>query len=470
VKAKLRIVSGARAGFTQVFAQPSISVGRDPSCELQFDPEQDLDVSARHAVILVKEARWYVRDAESRNGTFVNGHRIAKDTPLDDTDQIRLGPDGPVVEFRLVSDKTADGVVADQIVPTTAGARPGTMRATSPSTRPRDSTTQRIRVEVGRQTRRLRRTVMILAIALITVAGGLSLFAWRQAERRAAEYAALQAETDSVLRAAEETVQSLRGEVEGLGTRLRSSQTQVSALQQQLTAAHRSGQGGEVQRLTRELEAATQNLRYQQAAAAVDFRTISRENQDAIALVWVEFQPGEVYTASAFAVRPDGYLVTNRHVVAGEQGTRQPTRIAVRFADSRQTYPGRLVAASREVDLALIKVDVAGGVPTVQALSARPDTLRQGDPVALIGFPLGIDLPMSDNVARTSLFAGTVSKALANVLQIDGYGAEGSSGSPIFDEAGEVVGVLYGGEPGSNGRIVYGVPSNYILRLLNAVD
>ena len=111
-----------------------------------------------------------------------------------------------------------------------------------------------------------------------------------------------------------------------------------------------------------------------------------------------------------------------------------------------------------------------GGVPTVQRLSTRPDTLRQGDPVALIGFPLGVELPMSDNVARTSLFAGTVSKALTNVLQIDGYGAEGSSGSPIFDEAGAVVGVLYGGEPGSSGRIVYGVPSTYVVRLLRDVD
>lgn len=453
-----------------MLSKPSITLGRHPSCEVQFDPEQDLDVSARHAVILVKDACWYVRDAESRNGTFVNGHRITKDTPLDDTDQIRLGPEGPVVEFRLVSDMTPDGVVADQTVPTSPHARPGTMRATSPTKRPRDSTTQRIRVEVDRQTRRLRLIVIVLAIALITVGGGLSFYAWWQGERRAAEYAALQAATDSILRVADATVQSLRGEVEGLAARLRSSQSQVAELQQQLTTAHRLGQGSEVERLTRELEAASQNLRYQQAAAAVDFRRISSENQGAIALVWVEFQQGEVYTASAFAVRPDGYLVTNRHVVAGEQGTRQPRRIAVRFADSRQTYPGRLVAASREADLALIKVDVAGGVPTVQSLSARPDTLRQGDPVALIGFPLGVELPMSDNVARTSLFAGTVSKALTDVLQIDGYGAEGSSGSPIFDEAGEVVGVLYGGEPGSNGRIVYGVPSTFVVRLLREVD
>jgi S1-C subfamily serine protease len=169
-------------------------------------------------------------------------------------------------------------------------------------------------------------------------------------------------------------------------------------------------------------------------------------------------------------VRRDGYLVTNRHVVLGELGTVRPRRIAVRFADSRQTYRGRLIATSSEADLALIKVEIPGGVPTVPVLSGRPDTLAQGDPVAMIGFPLGVDLPMSDDIARTTLLAGTISKVLADLLQIDGYGVAGASGSPIFDRAGAVVGVLYGGEAGAEGRIIYGVPSSYVARLLQTIE
>jgi S1-C subfamily serine protease len=73
------------------------------------------------------------------------------------------------------------------------------------------------------------------------------------------------------------------------------------------------------------------------------------------------------------------------------------------------------------------------------------------------------------SIARTSFYAGSVSKVLEDVLQIDGYGAEGSSGSPILDENGEVVGIVYGGQSGSEGRVVLGGPSRSALRLLAGV-
>jgi S1-C subfamily serine protease len=470
VKAKIRIVSGARAGFTQVFSASTIDVGRHPSAALRLDPDRDLEVSATHTTILRKGDRWYVRDAGSRNGTFVNGHRITGDTALDDTDHIRLGGDGPVLEIRLVPDTTPDGVVSDADVPTTIRARPGRVRATSGSRQPQESTTQRIRTEVGRQTRRLRLVIVILFVSLLVVGGTLSYRNWREGVRRDAEYAALQARTDSLLHSANAAMQALRGEVDGLATRLQSSRTHITALQESLATAYHSGRNQDVRRLSGELETAMQSLRRQQAAATVDFRMISEQNQSAVALIWVEFRPGEVFTGTAFAVRRDGHLVTNRHVVAGERGAIRPRRIAVRFADSRQTFPGRLVATSDDADLAVIKVDIPGGVPTVRALSARPDTLAQGEPVAIIGFPLGVDLPMSDGVARTTLLAGTVSKAVTDLLQIDGYGAAGASGSPIFDRHGTVVGVLFGGDADAAGRIVYGVPSSAVIQLLSALD
>ena len=469
MKPKLRIVSGARAGYAEVFGGSDISLGRHGSCTLRFDPEQDLDVSARHAMLLRKGDRWYVRDVGSRNGTFVNGHRIQTDSALHDTDHIALGPKGPVVEVRLVSDSTPDGVVSDAAVPT--AMRPiNPPRATARSALPRDSTTQRIRIEVGRQTRRLRLLSGALVIAFAVVVSSLTYGNWRREQRRAAEVAALERRTDSIVRASELAVQSLRGEVEGLAARLRESQGAVTGLQRELAQARRSGTDDDVRRLTRQLEAASQNLLYQQAAARVDFAAISRDNQRAVALLWIRFGSREVYSGTAFAVRADGYLVTSRHVVAGEDGTRRPTQIAVRFADSRQTYPARLAVLSGDADLALLKVDIPGGVPVVRALNARSDTLRQGDPVALIGFPLGTDLPMTGEVARTSLFAGTVSKSLPEVLQVDGYGAEGASGSPIFDETGAVIGILFGGAPDTRGRIVFGVPARFAVELLARLD
>jgi len=70
--------------------------------------------------------------------------------------------------------------------------------------------------------------------------------------------------------------------------------------------------------------------------------------------------------------------------------------------------------------------------------------------------------------ASTTSTLGTVSKRLSTVIQIDSYAGHGSSGSPLFDSAGHVVGVIYGGARESAGRIVYAVPAQRIASFLGA--
>ena len=94
--------------------------------------------------------------------------------------------------------------------------------------------------------------------------------------------------------------------------------------------------------------------------------------------------------------------------------------------------------------------------------------------MAVIGFPGGVDSPQletaSGTFAATSLTAGTVSKNLPNLIQLNGYGVRGASGSPIFDANGEVIAVLFGGDAESGGRIVYAVPSSFAAQLLNSIN
>jgi len=481
VKAQLRILTGARKGLAAAFSKESIEIGRHPSCDLQFDPENDLEVSGRHAALLVRGGRWFVRDLESLNGTFVNGHRITTDTSLDDTDQIRFGSDGPTVEFRLVPESTPDGVMesVELVSPTEPRAAvqpimPDTSARPTAETPRASGTTERVRIEVGRQTKKLRRLTLGLLFVLVAATVAFVVDSMRQRRLRERAVAAIEDRTDSIIRASTDAVAALQGEVEGLAAALRNSQAEVSTLRSELLEAERSGTAEEVASLRRRLADASQALLYQQAAAYVDYRSILDSNASAVALMWVEFGAGEVFTGTAFAVRADGTMLTSRHVVGGANGTMRPRRIAIKFNDSYQVYPARVLEMSPDADVAVIKVDVPGGVPTVRGLNQRADTVRQGDPVAILGFPLGPDLPMSSygrdrTIARTSFYAGSVSKVLDDVLQIDGYGAEGASGSPIIDRNGEVVGIVYGGRSGSEGRIVLGVPSTSALRLLDGV-
>ena len=490
MKAQFRILSGSRAGQTDVFSKSEIVAGRHPSCDLQFHPEQDLDVSSRHALIVKTGQAWTVRDLQSRNGTLVNGHRINADTRLDDTDQIQLGPGGPKVEFRIVSDGVADTappaftlaadaaarVTSGAAVPTPASGKPPDTGGRAPAkAAPRSggSTTQRIRVEVARQTRRFKRVSLTLAAILVIAVGAFFMVTQRQEQGREREIAAMRARTDSIVAAADEAVRTLQGQMAGLATALRQSQTEVQGLQTRLASAQVSGDRTQMAQLRRQLDDASEALRFQQAAALVDYNAIYQANQKAVGLVYVRFQNGEIFTGTAFAVRPDGVMITNRHVVRGKDGSQRPRDVAVQFADSKQVFKADVLATSNEVDLAAIKVNLAGLVPSVKGLTQTEG--RPGDPVAVIGFPLGLDLPMlvageGRPVVKTTFTAGIVSKILPDQVQIDGYGAEGASGSPIFDRNGEVAAVLFGGEPGTNGRVVYGVPASYVVRLLQGLD
>jgi S1-C subfamily serine protease len=484
MKLQVTVLTGGRAGITAVFSQDQVSVGRHPASDLPLHADEDLDVSGHHAVFVRSGTRWAVRDVGSRNGTLVNGHPIRAETVLDDTDQVRLGRDGPQLEIRLVPDGVPDRKPEPAAITAQAGAR--ALRQTSgvrlaqpgpppaPSARPAPaprgpSATQRIRVEVGRQTRTLRILTGILVLVIVGGAGFWLVERRQQAAERERERAQFQARIDSIITASTASIASLRGEMEGLAAALRQSQDHVQTLQGELASAEAAGSTAEVARLRRELRNATQAMSLQQAAARVDFQAIHRARNLAVAMIWVEFEDGAVETGTAFAVTADGVLITNRHVLAGADGTRRARRLAVQFSNSAQVWRATALGASREADVAALRVQgIVGAVPTIP-LPERVDT-RPGDPVAVIGFPLGTDLPMraqgEQNLVRTTLTAGTVSKALQDLLQIDGYGAPGASGSPIFDASGALLGVLYGGEPGSNGRIVYAVPVPYVTALL----
>ncbi|HEX2440782.1 MAG TPA: Do family serine endopeptidase [Methylomirabilota bacterium] len=156
---------------------------------------------------------------------------------------------------------------------------------------------------------------------------------------------------------------------------------------------------------------------------------------------------------SGFVINPDGFIVTNNHVVDGA------TEIRVKFADGRD-LPGKVVGRDEKTDLALIKV-AATGLPVI-ALgdSAR---LEVGEPVMAIGNPFGLEQTVTTGIVSATgraIGAGPYD----DFIQTDASINPGNSGGPLINARGEVVGVntaIVGGSGGSVG-IGFAIPTNMV--------
>jgi S1-C subfamily serine protease len=479
MKAKFTVLSGAKAGQTSIFSQAYICIGRHPQCELQFDPDKDLDVSSRHAAVALDGMMYVLRDLGSTNGTFVNGHRLTTDHVLASQDVVRFGQAGPEVEFAAIGDTrpvpspsgasgkgtVVFGMPEPQPPPPRPKLTPEQLRNPRPT--PGPGTTTRVQIAVKKETKGLRRATLIL-FGLLVVMSGAYLWEARTTGRRLAEQRrVLLGQVDSLA----QQIGALSEGNEGLRAALDSVQSEAGRLKQQLTVAS-PGDAETMASLRRRLDAAVRQQRNLAGAARLDATGIAAANRDAIALVFVQFADHRVFTGTAFAVQSDptgGLLVTNKHVVTDSAGN-VAERIGVVFNGTPQNFKADLVRVHPDADLALIRASVHRGFPVVKKVAPGFRGGAMGEPVAILGFPLGLDLARGQDWsqvgAAATLTLGTVSRVLPAVLQLDSYGAQGSSGSPIFDRDGSVIGVLYGGQPGSNGRIIYGVPARYVQELI----
>ena len=142
---------------------------------------------------------------------------------------------------------------------------------------------------------------------------------------------------------------------------------------------------------------------------------------------------------SGFLIHPDGYIVTNDHVVAGER------QISVTQFKGSQTelvkrnYDNvKIVATGGNLDLALLKIEgqEEGFKFPFVTLGDTPD-LKQGQRVFAIGSPLGLERSVSEGIV--SLRNRIISDRLH--IQTTAEISPGNSGGPLFNYKGEVVGV-----------------------------
>ncbi|MBW2737041.1 MAG: FHA domain-containing protein, partial [Deltaproteobacteria bacterium] len=104
---QISVLTGSRAGGSFSFSQPTIHLGRDPRCELSFDPNIDLTVSGQHATISFVNGAYQLIDS-STNGTTINGVPIQRGQPvaLAHGTTLELGAGGPQIRFSIVTQAT----------------------------------------------------------------------------------------------------------------------------------------------------------------------------------------------------------------------------------------------------------------------------------------------------------------------------------------------------------------------------
>lgn len=167
---------------------------------------------------------------------------------------------------------------------------------------------------------------------------------------------------------------------------------------------------------------------------------------------FLQDEGGKTSLGSGFLIDSKGYIMTNSHVIDGAD------EIIVKLADDRQ-FTAQVIGTDKMTDLALIKIEDANAFPFVKL--GDSDSLKVGDWILAIGNPFGLGGSVTAGIVSAKsrdIDAGSYD----NFIQTDASINQGSSGGPMFNMQGEVVGIntaIFSSTGGSMG-IGFATPVN----------
>lgn len=177
--------------------------------------------------------------------------------------------------------------------------------------------------------------------------------------------------------------------------------------------------------------------------------------------------PGSV-SGSGFAIDNDGHIITNYHVVQKALENNYP--VSAIMYDGTEYY-AEIIGVDYAADIAVLYVS---GAPLQAASVGNSDNLRVGDKVYAVGNPYGIlDFSMTSGMvsALDRMIATEGNENPIGMFQIDAAVYEGNSGGPVYNEYGQVVGVVsakYSTDVDMKG-IGFAIPINYVMNSISGI-
>ncbi|MBC7924754.1 MAG: Do family serine endopeptidase [Bryobacteraceae bacterium] len=168
-------------------------------------------------------------------------------------------------------------------------------------------------------------------------------------------------------------------------------------------------------------------------------------------------------TGSGFLVDPNGYILTNLHVVE------KADQIRVRMPNDSTEYRAKLIGSDEETDLAVLKVDA--GRPLVPAKIGNSDAVQVGDWAVAIGSPFGLEATVTAGIVSATGRDIDGARAFQRFIQTDAAINPGNSGGPLLNINGEVIGINTAIATATGGYqgVGFALPVNTAVQVYNSV-
>ena len=172
---------------------------------------------------------------------------------------------------------------------------------------------------------------------------------------------------------------------------------------------------------------------------------------------WYGQSQVESGAGSGVIITEDGYIITNNHVVSGA------SQVTVRTSDGTE-YPATVVGADSKTDIAVLKIEATGLTPAVVGDS---DSLQVGEFTLAVGNPLGeLGGTVTDGIISALDREVTVENQTMNLLQTNAAVSPGNSGGGLFNERGELIGIVNAKSSGQNAEgLGFAIPVNTAIQV-----